>query len=218
MKTVYALGSCRLMVPLIQLHRKQAIDLSNAQACWYTHSAAEIVQRLGMLDGSIQVPPALLPLVLDADSCAQPWPGSRPSGQAIGVFEISTRRLKRYGGLLLHTTAVSKAGFTAATDDFDPFETVEEQIRRIRPHFSRLILSCNIVYGADLQQPNPHRLQLNNFLKDLADRMSGVVVVDPNEHLGGAAPAACFLDPNHFQPAFAARMSAVYGELLQGPA
>lgn len=110
MKDVFAIGSCRLIVPLHVLSRRGQINVTNESQSWYGHSAAEMLQRLDHMTGRRVLSAAQLEHVLDTDSCK-----TAPAECAtefrlppVGLFEISTRNSFWRDGHILHSSIVTK--------------------------------------------------------------------------------------------------------------
>jgi len=215
---VFALGSCRAMVPLQYLHRAGRITLANLGRHWYAHNSKDFLQRIALMQGHLQLPPEALDLVLDQDSCSagaealtapMDWPD-------LAVFEISTRNIKRLNGHVLHSTLIAKRGVKDYEDSIDSFDALEADIRSLQAVFPRLVIGCNITLDAGLASHNIHRQKLNVFLADLATRLPGLAVVDPNSLIDMANPRAVLEDNNHFLSSATPQLAALYLKAIQG--
>lgn len=212
MTDVYALGSCRLRAPLLHLHRAGQITFTNATASWYAHNSAECLQRIAMTDGDMSLPEGLRPLILNRDSCPADWEeGVRPIPPGcLGLFEIGTRMQRRLDPYVLHSTCVSKTGFTEARSHVMSWAELEADIMALSARFPHVILVGNLAMEADLITPNPGRVALNQYLQNIAEEHPGLSYADPNPHIAPHAPGADLVDNNHFKPAFERRMADVY--------
>ena len=199
------------------LARGGHITLTNANSYWYAHNTAEFLQRIAFSEGKLELPDDVKRLAMDMDSCRSDWrDGIDPiDGASIGVFEISTRIVKKYGSFVLHSTCVSKRQFKEAQDVLMSFEELEEHIRLLRSRFSKLIISCNIGFLVNLIDKCPRRGELNDFLTGIPARIGGVRVIDPNKYIHAFDPRKDLEDSNHFLPHFVRVMSNVYLEEIE---
>lgn len=217
MTDVYALGSCRLRAPLLHLHRAGAIHFSNARASWYAHNSAECLQRIAMTDGDLPLPEGLRPLILNRDSCPSSWEeevAPIPPG-AIGLFEIATRMQRRLDPYVLHSTCLTREGFTGAEEHLMSWDELEADIAALVARFSHVILVGNIALGPDLTHDNPGRAALNHYLQQAAAAHPRLGYVSPNDHISTREPRRDLVDHNHFTPGFERRMADVFSQAIR---
>mgnify|MGYP001329895349 CR=1 FL=1 len=213
MQKVFALGSCRLIEPVKLLVKRGTIHFTNQAQSWYAHTTKEMLQRLDHMQGHARLPDALLPLILDQDSCkTAPADCAIPFVlPAIGIFEISSRNIRWHAGYALHSTLLRKRQFADTTDRIAPFTATEADIVALRARFRHLIIGCNIVYGSNLTDPDVNRQKLNDFLKSMAQKYEGIQVVDPNDTLD---PAQDLRDRDHYNANFVPRLADIYAGVL----
>lgn len=214
---IFALGSCRLIAPMHALARRNAIKFTNEAQSWYAHSAAEMIQRLDHIEGKRTLPAAILPDVLNTDSCDTPPetaldPMVLPE---IGVFEISTRNSFWRDGYILHSTLVRKNNIVDVKPNIAKFEELSEHVLVLAGRFKNLVIGCNIAYLADLKTPNQNRLQMNYFLKAMGHKIPNITVVDPNEIIDPVEPAKDLEDPDHFKPHMEGRVAWFYQSVFK---
>jgi hypothetical protein len=216
MMDVYALGSCRLRAPLLHLHRDGVIRLTNAASSWYAHNSAECLQRIAMTDGDMPLPEGLRPLILNDDSCPGSWAdGVAPIlPRSIGLFEVSTRMMRRLDPYVLHSTCVTKQEFAEAESRVMTWEDLAADVARLAARFDYVILVGNVALCADLIRPDPGRAALNSALQDLAAGASGLSYASPNPYISRTRPQDDLVDCNHFKPGFERRMADVYRDAL----
>ena len=210
--TIFALGSCRLVGPITNLHNSGLITFTNSEACWYTHNSKEVLQRLEFMTGEIELPDMVKRLTMDLDSCKTPH--DKATSQSIeadiGVFEISTRIVKKHADYVLHSTLLAKQEFRDYEDKLDSFDELEDDLLKLKSRYNGLIIGCNIVLNDAMDENNIHRQLLNEHLQAFAAKNVGIEAVDPNSIINRNAPTTCLEDNNHFLPSFVAQVAALY--------
>lgn len=210
--SIFALGSCRLILPIKHLAAAGGVRFVNEDRFWYAHNTKEFLQRLRVMKGELVLPDNIAALTMDTDSCATDL--SRvteglPSAD-VGVFEISTRNIKSLEGYTIHSMLAEKRKLSGHSDRFDSFEDLEADLRHLQAYFPKLVIGCNITRDANLIDVNIHRAQLNDAIKEMASRMPNVIVVDPNTIISKGKPRAQLEDNNHFLPSFVPKVAALY--------
>jgi len=196
----------------LHLHRAGQINFTNASASWYAHNSAECLQRIAMTDGDMPLPEGLRPLIFNRDSCSADWEeGVRPIPQGcIGMFEIGTRMQWRLDPYVLHSTCITKTGFSEARSHVMSWDELEADVSALSARFAHVILVGNLELDTDLTTPNMGRVTLNTRLRQIAAATPALSYADPNGHIAPRAPGDDLVDNNHFKPGFERRMADVY--------
>jgi uncharacterized protein YqcC (DUF446 family) len=64
MLTVSAIGSCRIFTPINLMKRRGRVAVRHEGAEWYTHSTYDALQKVDIMNGEKDVPPAIPPLII----------------------------------------------------------------------------------------------------------------------------------------------------------
>ena len=233
--TVAAFGSCRVISPVTMLHRRNRLTFVNHDQRWYTHTAAEALQKISILTGRYEVPAGIAPLLIDVDSIGATDPNAvlnaefTPDyfdGADIAVFELSTRRVFDLDGVYLHATAVQKFRGAAsnaperrlleqAREYYIEFETLERDVKQLAALFPRIVLYLTIERGDDLSKGgHAGRKALNAFLTGLADGKT-IFAFDPNTWIDQVGTKNALIDSNHFTDTYSEFLSKKLSEKLQ---
>jgi hypothetical protein len=60
---ISAIGSCRVFSPLRCAQIDHGFKIGHGMSEWFTHSTKDVIQKIGVLNGVINIPPELVPLV-----------------------------------------------------------------------------------------------------------------------------------------------------------
>lgn len=216
MTKVFALGSCRLMSPLKKLYKRQLIDLVNYEQSWYAHNTREFLQRIDFLGNKSCISDDMRGLVMDIDSCSFSYNNFKPYTEfpEIALFEVSTRIVKSFDNIYLHSTCLAKNNNNNYKEVLLDFSELEGDIVKLSKLFRRLIIVCNIDYDVDLISTHYYRRELNVFLEGLRLKYDGIEVVNPNSLVDQKEPKNDLIDYNHFTESFTLKMSDYFFKIL----
>lgn len=233
--SVAAFGSCRVISPVTIAHRRNLLDFLNFDQRWYTHTAAETLQKIAILTGKIEVPSDVAPLLIDLESIQADSAASVLNRQHIpnyfatidaAVIEISTRRIFDLNGLYLHATAVQKfrngkedvpekALLEKVREFYIDFAALGGEVEQIAALFPRVIFYLTIERGDDLVAgSHPGRRALNDFFRKLADETK-IFIFDPNVWVDSFGVKAALEDNNHFTGPYQSYLSARLVDLIK---
>lgn len=204
---VTVLGSCRVVNPLRALDGRR-IDIVNADNLWYTHSAPEAVQKVGLLTSALQLDPALMRFVAGVEPAPPDLTHARPDyfeGTEVAVVEVSANRVRRTAdGALLHSVAVAAmeaAGKTQA-HEVQVLSDAEEAdaLDRLCAAFPAVLFVSPIVLAPGLREVNPTRDHLRRTLSTYCARRRSpsVVSFDPMTVVDALGAEQALSDNNHY--------------------
>jgi hypothetical protein len=213
---VFALGSCRLVLPMKALHKKNIIDLRNFDYSWYAHNSREMIQRIEVMLGKKCLPNDLNSLVLDLDSCKTELPESLLNFKLgdVGVFELSTQAVRSYNNIVLHGMCITKQSFKDAEVSILTFDMVEDDILKLGSYFKTIVLVCNIERDETLINIDVRRDDFNKFLLSIEKKHSNIRVFNPNEFLTDDVRTQ-LVDRDHFTPTFLSKLQNKYSSFFQ---
>tara|TARA_R110002167_G_scaffold5075_3_gene23839 strand:+ start:3296 stop:3979 length:684 start_codon:yes stop_codon:yes gene_type:complete len=210
---IFCLGSCRAIAPFEYLDRIGSLNFANKNLCWYSHNVREVIQRLKFLENKKNIPVESRHLTMDIDSCTTDFntieePTSIPD---IGVFEISTRVIKTYNGVTIHSTCASKQKLTDYQEEIQTFEELEQDIVSLFQSFRKIFVICNIDLDETLENTNIHRKMLNDYLTSLEEKHKNIHILNPNILIGNSSePKSLLEDNNHFDVKFIPALADYY--------
>ncbi|KHM50099.1 hypothetical protein PL71_06450 [Pseudoalteromonas distincta] len=216
-RTVFALGTCRLMATMKHLHRQGKVDLANINSSWYAHNILEINQRIALMAGEKSIPEDIHHLVVNSDSCSSSlssvecfqFPG-------IALIEVSTLAYRTFDGVQLHSTCISKAKFNDAENYIMPLENLETEIMGLFGYFKKIVLVCNIERDKNLIELDPYRVNLNLMLKSLSEKYDSLSLFNPNIFLEQYDASELLVDRDHFKPKFVRILLTEYNNFING--
>jgi|GEM_PF-5283318 len=214
-KNLFVLGSCRLIVPIKRLHKMGQLNMINVNQSWYAHNSKEIIQRLNFHSGKFNPNEPINRLIFDRDSCNQAPEKLIPIegfDELIGFFEISTRVVKGYNGLILHGTSINKNAFTDFDKTIISFSELSKDILKIKSYFYKIVIVCNIEYDKDLINFNKNRKALNNFLIEFCNNQENIYLFNIN---GFNYIVDNLSDNNHFKSDFIPKLSQYYYNFIE---
>lgn len=63
--SVVVIGSCRVYTPTSRAIGDYKLRLNHGKTEWFTHSTRDIIQKIKILDGKIEIDEKLVPLVIN---------------------------------------------------------------------------------------------------------------------------------------------------------
>jgi hypothetical protein len=215
---VFCLGSCRTIAPFKYLDREGHLFFSNKEYCWYAHNIKESIQRIEFINNRKHIPATIRYLTMDLDSCNTDFNkfANYKKLADVGVFEVSTRVIKKIENTFVHSTCLSKNKFTNYKQYIQSFDELENDIKILANNFKKIFLVCNIEYNQDLETTHPHRKQLNDFLEHIENRHERVYVLNPNILLKKSENLKTLIkDNNHFSSKFISKLANFYIEKIK---
>ncbi len=216
MLTVSGIGSCRIFTPLNLMKRRDHIAVGHEKAEWYTHSTHDVLQKLDVMNGTVEVTPAILPLLVHgiekyhADV-------ARPNfyeGTDVFVVEIASIKIYTAEGWYLQQWCVRDA-LTDTADNVEAaaiagraemhVQTRDDLVTGMTDIAKKLQRPVIFVPHVNVVKDDgshiPERALIRDAMQTVAER--GVAqMFDPTPYVYEAGYDTAMVDSGHYRPDF----------------
>lgn len=206
---VAVFGSCRAVASIVPL-QKSGVEIVNRDNLWYTHSAPETLQKIDLLTGARRLPAETLPFVVDDNPHPADWSSVGPgyfAGTDVALVELSSSRVLRGDGVLLHPTCVNKLEAKGMSFPHELRELSDEEswtaMERLSERFPKLLFMTPILLALDLQRGVAARQRIHDLTAAFCagNRERRVGFYDPMTAIKALGAKRALIDNSHFSEA-----------------